>query len=245
MLSIFLFFSVFSGYIEASTNACFDLTNKNDAVCGDNYKYDTKQIFYKDSSNVEQAVFVNRVFNRGGGSLAHTDFNYQIKCGSNYACTNDSIDLDKVLWGFRNAIKNDRLYEYRGGKRSSDTSWIEKANVISDSILNIVDTFETEPEFSEKILKQSANGTKVLFDSLDDGYYKLTIVRKGSNTIEHIPGSLTEEGNAEFVHDKGQDINKTVFDFLWNYYVTTNSMTCNTRMNCETHDRCSVMYQCN
>lgn len=107
---LLLMLASFSFDTEANTDPCFFSKNQSSVSCA-KYKYDKKYAHFRDEFNIEHKVVIKRVLSKTTGKLLHANYDFEVKCHSQLNCANLSSATESVLWSFRNAIVENRLYE--------------------------------------------------------------------------------------------------------------------------------------
>lgn len=75
------------------------------------YRYDTINVYFRDEFYVEHKAITERVILRASGALVHANYDFEVQCHNQLDCANIEIMTEAVLWAFRNAIVENRLYE--------------------------------------------------------------------------------------------------------------------------------------
>lgn len=96
--------------VWANTSECSNFQNQSLSQCA-NYQYNTFNLHFRDSMNIEHDVTVYRVKDPQG-SVVSADVDFRIRCGD--AClSNPEGAIDDALWAFRATYLADSFYYYR------------------------------------------------------------------------------------------------------------------------------------
>lgn len=93
--------------VRAATDPCFYTKNQSSQQCR-HYAYDKVDIFFRDAANVEQKVIAKRVKSKTTGELLHVNYDFVVTCAG--ACGATGVLAREVMWAFRNALVENRLY---------------------------------------------------------------------------------------------------------------------------------------
>ncbi|MAD76368.1 MAG: hypothetical protein CML20_16540 [Rheinheimera sp.] len=92
---------------KAATDPCFYSKNQSASNCR-HYAYDSLEVYFRDADNLEQKVIAKRVKSKSTQQLLHVNYDFQAVC--NGTCIDQNTLAGEILWAFRNAIVENRLY---------------------------------------------------------------------------------------------------------------------------------------
>lgn len=269
---LLLVLASFSFATEANTDPCFLSKNQSSASCA-KYNYDKKYAHFRDESNIEHKVVVKRVLSKTTGKLLHANYDFEVKCHSQLNCANLSSATEAVLWSFRNAIVENRLYEVVYTPCDPSTECQVPLNAAAPQQNNQSDrrvdkplqTTETITHMVSNLSNLSKNGAdfkeKVATTSASTGYlptfaYSETSSGSGSYTLCKLERSgecarvngrmsiLNGNGYAEFEHDQGLAHQNELSSFLYNFFVQDRGMHCSQTMTCGVDNDCKIIMSC-
>ena len=94
--------------INVYAEDCLKYGNKSSPSCSA-FLYDTVDVFFKDSQQLEQQVLAKRVFRKSDRQLLHVDYDFEVKCNNCAVGSTESM-VDDVLWAWRQAYMENRFY---------------------------------------------------------------------------------------------------------------------------------------
>lgn len=106
LLCIALFWSNTANAVD---NPCYKTLAGGTPACAQ-YAYDSVEVYFRDEYNAEQKVLIHRVRQRVDGKLVHANYDFEVQCYSQVNCANTDALSTSVLWAFRNALVENRLY---------------------------------------------------------------------------------------------------------------------------------------
>jgi hypothetical protein len=113
----------------------------------------------------------------------------------------------------------------------------------------------------DEVMRNSRNGSEFLqqntervfvdmpkfaYAEANTGSYIVCQLLK-SGSCQPVKGRLTYSGRsgyAEFSHNQGQDFNKGLHNFLWNFFVENRAAICSEEMKCDFEKGCSIHMSC-
>lgn len=123
---------------------------------------------------------------------------------------------------------------------------LEKIESVTNIMDNVARNSRNAFDFKEEVITNVVRDMpSFAYTEVNSGSYTLCKLQS-SGRCERINGRMLdsgESGYAEFSHNYGQDTNKQLSDFLWEFFITERQMTCSQSMRCSA-DLCTVIYQC-
>lgn len=104
-----LLVGIFTLSFDANANACFEYSKQRSEVCRQ-YSYDKLNAYFRDNAGIEQKVIIKRVLSKANGQLLHANYDFEVQCHNQLSCSDTDNFTTEVLWAFRNAINENRLY---------------------------------------------------------------------------------------------------------------------------------------
>lgn len=123
---------------------------------------------------------------------------------------------------------------------------LEKIESVTNIMDNVARNSRNAFDFKEEVITEVVLDMPTFaYTELSSGSYTLCKLQS-SGRCDRINGRLldsVDSGYAEFSHELGQDTNKQLHDFLWEFFVTERQMTCSQTMRCNAN-LCTVTMQC-
>lgn len=279
---------IFTAAVDADTNPCFESAKQSSDACR-HYNYDKLNAYFRDDAGVEQKVIVKRVLSKTNGQLLHANYDFEVQCHNQLTCASTEHLTTEVLWAFRNAMRNNRLYtvSYKAcdpreeiccnddgvcseilnvgeqgdqaampaksveilkkNKKVRTEEVLRNAEAATNIMDNVVRTASNGFDFKQQVITEViADMPAFAYTETSSGSFTLCKLEH-SGQCDKLQGRMTDysgSGYAEFTHDKGQNANKELSDFLWRFFAEDRGMTCNLTMKCEANDRCSIHMTC-